>query len=424
VSCSLRPALLAILLLACACGSEEPAGADGGVRSQEGDTTVVRSLSGSEWDSPGEWIPEVVIGEVEGPPEQVFGRVGGIAVEADGGSEGGRIFVLDRQVPTVRVYDVEGTYLDSWGRRGGGPGELEGPDSGLALLPDGRLVVRDPGNARLQVYSAQGEVVASWPVITGQYINRRAFALQGDTLLNPDLVNPMDPLPEWRQGLVRIAPDGTVLDTLEIPESGRRAHRFVARVGGNTGEIDLPFAPTEHWAWHPDGYLVTGVGDRYAINLDRAQGPRRIEREVASTAVTPAEEAQEEQRVMNAMRWLDRGWRWEGPRIPDTKPTFSGIWTGLDGRIWVLREGDAYESDDPSYDPTDPFDTEIRWRSERLLDAFTPDGTFLGTATLPRDLDERVAPVLRGDRMWAVTRDALGVQRVVGYRLERTAAAP
>lgn len=59
------------------------------------------------------------------------------------------------------------------------------------------LVLRDPGNARLQLFSAEGEAVDTWPGITGQYINRRAFALQGDTLLNPDLVNPMDPRPEW-----------------------------------------------------------------------------------------------------------------------------------------------------------------------------------------------------------------------------------
>lgn len=409
------PLAVALLLIAGAfgCGSET-SDSVGLRRSQRGDTTVVRTALRAETGGPGAWVPEVTIGEVDGPPERVFGRVRAIVAGVDG-----RIYVLDGQVPTVRVFDADGAYRSSWGRQGQGPGELQGPDAGLIDLPDGRLVVRDPGNARLQLYSPQGDNAGTWPVITGQYINRRAFGLQGDTLLNPDLVNPADPLPEWRPGLVRIAPDGSVLDTLAIPATGRRAHRFVARVGGNAAEIDLPFDATEHWAWHPGGYLVLGVGDEYAITLDRPEGPLRIEGEVEPVQVSSQEEAQEEERVLNAMRWLDRGWRWDGPRIPDTKPAFSGIWTGRDGRIWVLREGEGYESDDPSYDPEDPFDTEIRWRSERFVDAFEPDGTFLGTAILPRDLDLRVPPVLRGDRMWAVTRDDLGVQRVVRYRLER-----
>lgn len=84
------------------------------------------------------------------------------------------------------------------------------------------------------------------------------------------------------------------------------------------------------------------------------------------------------------MRWLDNGWRWSGPGIPDTKPYFPGILTGTGGRIWVLREGEAYESEDLDYDPTEPYDTEIRWRSERLADAFEVDGTYLGVQRVRR----------------------------------------
>jgi hypothetical protein len=117
------------------------------------------------------------------------------------------------------------------------------------------------------------------------------------------------------------------------------------------------------------------------------------------------------------MRWLDNSWRWTGPRIPATKPYFSGILTGAGGRIWALREGEAYESDDHDYDPTEPYDTEIRWRQERVADGFAADGTFLGSVRMPRDLDWRVPPVLRADTMWAVARDELGVQRIRRYEL-------
>jgi hypothetical protein len=377
-----------------------------------GDTTVVRTLAGPRWEG-ARWDQALSIGSLDSPVETSFGRVASIAVHPDG-----RILVVDRQVPTVRVFASDGSYLESWGRRGGGPGELENPDAGLVALADGRVVVRDRGNARLQLFDTGGADAGSWPLITGQYINRRGFGLRGDTLVNPDVVNPMDPLPAWRLGLVRITAEGEVVDTLPIPDSGRKPHRFIARDAGNMSERDLPFAPADHWAWHPDGFVVHGVLDAYAFTLYRDGSPLRVEREVDPIPVTRAESAQEEAGVANAMRWLDPDWRWDGPRIPETKPYFSGILTGSDGRIWVRRDGPAYETEDPDYDPEDPWDTEIRWRSEQLLDAFGTEGRFLGTVAAPRDMDWRITPVLAGDTLWAVTRDDLGVQRVRKYVLE------
>lgn len=403
--------LLSLLVLTGCRGDSLPDRVDV-IRTMRGDTLVVRTVQGSGWALQPVWQTTVSIGDLDGPPETSFGRVVSIAVHPDG-----RLLVLDRQAPAIRVFSGDGSYLESWGRKGEGPGELESPDAGMTVLPDGRVVVRDRGNARIQVFLPDGTASATWRVITGQYINRRAMGTAGDTLINPDLVNPGDPLSDWRLGLVRIDPDGAVIDTLPIPDLGRRAHRFVARAGGSAAEIDLPFAATEHWAWHPDGYVVHGAGDEYALTLYRDPEPLRIEREVAPVPVTSGEREQEERRVLNAMRWLDNSWRWSGPGIPDTKPFFSEIVIGMGGRIWVLRDGEAYETEDPDYDPGDPYDTEIRWRQDRLADAFEVDGSYLGSVVMPRDLDWRVPPVLRADTMWAVARDALGVQRVRRYEL-------
>lgn len=47
----------------------------------------------------------------------------------------------------------------------------------------GRIVVRDPGNARLQVFGADGEAVATWAVISWQCRSREPLYATGDTLL-------------------------------------------------------------------------------------------------------------------------------------------------------------------------------------------------------------------------------------------------
>lgn len=408
--------ICALALAGCRISDDPSESSDNGyqfVREVVGDTSVVRSVSGSAWGQRASLVPEISIGELDGDENYVFGRIRSLAVD-----QRDRILAVDALVPALRVYGSDGSYVETWGREGEGPGEFRGPDGGMSVLSDGRVVVRDPGNARLLVFSADGEPLDTWPVITGQYINRVQFSLYGDTILNPDIVNMGDEIGNWRTGMVRISPEGRVLDTLPVPDAGTRAPILRARSGGNNAEMPVPWYPREHWAWHPNGYFIHGVADSYSFSLLRDGDPLRIERSVGSTSVQSGERDQEEERVTRGMRWLDPTWRWDGPQIPPKKPAFSGLFVGRQGRIWVLRDGPAYEVVDDDYDPTDPDDVEIRWKQDRLFDAFESDGTFLGTIQVPRDFTMiRPMPLFDGDRVWAVTSDELDVQRIVRYRL-------
>ena len=61
-------------------------------------------------------VPEVSIGLVDGPDEYLFGYIASIAMATDG-----TIYVMDRDVPALRVYNADGTYRTTFGRGGGGP---------------------------------------------------------------------------------------------------------------------------------------------------------------------------------------------------------------------------------------------------------------------------------------------------------------
>lgn len=65
-----------------------------------GDTLVVRTLSGSVWGDTARLVPEVSIGMFDGPEEYVFGQIHSLAMGQDG-----TIYVVDRQVPALRVYN-------------------------------------------------------------------------------------------------------------------------------------------------------------------------------------------------------------------------------------------------------------------------------------------------------------------------------
>ena len=94
-------------------------------------------------------VEELSIGVEYGADEYMFGRVQSVAVAADD-----TIYVSEGQVPIVRIYEGDGTFVGNIGGRGEGPGEYVSAP-GLAVLPDGRLVTRD--SSRVSVFSRDGE---------------------------------------------------------------------------------------------------------------------------------------------------------------------------------------------------------------------------------------------------------------------------
>ena len=115
-----------------------------------GDTITVRTTGGSLWGYPATLVEQASIGTIEGDDAYMLGNVGAIAVTPEGD-----VLVLDTQVPVVRKYDATGRHLMDIGRSGEGPGEFKSPEA-MNVLPDGRIVVRDPGNARITVLNPDG----------------------------------------------------------------------------------------------------------------------------------------------------------------------------------------------------------------------------------------------------------------------------
>ena len=66
--------------------------------------------------------------------------------------EQGRIFVVDEIEASVKVYDLQGNYIQQITRRGNGPGELHHP-RGLCIMPDGRIVINAPSKDGYVVYN-------------------------------------------------------------------------------------------------------------------------------------------------------------------------------------------------------------------------------------------------------------------------------
>ena len=374
-----------------------------------GDTVVIRTLAGSVWDGEATLVPEVSIGELDGPEELLFGWIWSIAV-----ANNGNVYVFDEQVQDVRVFDSTGGYVETLGRRGQGPGEFSRAEA-IALLPDGRLVVRDPGNQRVEVFGPGAGQTDQWRYNSGNAYSMsplhtdehgRTFLVTRDVSRDGSAMH-----------LIVLGPDGMPVDTLPDPASEYEAPMLTATSGSGTSGASVPFAPRFQWTVHPDGHFLTGLPSEYRIDLVRGDGVFRIERTTDPAPIHDEERAYHREHVVRSMRNTDPHWSWNGPPIPEHKPFFQGLVVGRDRRIWVRLVTDAVPVENESYDPENPFSAPVNWVESLRYDVFQPDGTYLGAMVPPDEFLPYPHPIFDGDKVWAVTRDELGVERVVRYRI-------
>ena len=401
-------------LAACEADSGSSAAGPDVVIETIGDTTVVRTVSGSVWTAEATLVPEVSIGELDGAEEYLFGNIWSIAVDDDRS-----VYMLDAQAHHVRVFDSQGAYVKTLGRRGEGPGEF-GSAEAIALLPDGRLAVRDSRNQRIEVFGPGIGQTEQWGYEAGNSGSNSPLYTdaQGRTfVLTRDLSADM-----FDRHIIVLGPDGTNLDTLPEPSSPLEPPVLTATVtaewGTSTSTAPVPFSPVFQWTVHPTGHFLTGLPSEYRIDLARDDGVLRIERATDPAQIHDDERAFQRERTVRRMRRTDPDWSWDGPPIPEHKPFFQQLLTGRDGRIWVRLVTEAHAVQDEDHDPADPTPAPVTWVEPLRYDVFEPDGTYLGVVAPPDEFWPYVVPVFDGDLVWGVTRDELGVERVVRYRIE------
>lgn len=120
----------------------------------------------------------VSVGVLEGRDEEVFGQIDDVIASGDG-----TFFVLDRQVPSVGWFSLDGAYLGGVRARGEGPGELTRPMA-IASSNAASLAVLDPGNGRMNLYTTSseglafgGQVTTTWSAALG---SPRSLCSMGD----------------------------------------------------------------------------------------------------------------------------------------------------------------------------------------------------------------------------------------------------
>ncbi|MHC4709163.1 MAG: 6-bladed beta-propeller [Planctomycetota bacterium] len=410
--------LTALAALAACSGSERPgAGPWTAAVDTTADTITVRTLSGSVWGSTTRLVEEVRIGTMEGADEYIIGDPRSIAV-----GNGGVIYLLDIQVPVVRAYAPDGTHLYDIGRAGSGPGEYTSPDA-MTTLPDGRVIVKDPGNARVAVFSTEGEFLENWRHGGGFNTSQRYYVDTAGYSYPMILLN-MGTAPwEWLYGLARTSLSGELLDTLAAPTWDYELAQVTGSRERSSSSSQVPFTPDMSWTFSPHGYFVGGLTTDYRVDLFRTDAPHlRIEREWTPVPVGSAEAEERHDRITQQFRRQYGSWSWNGPEIPGTKPPYSELFVDFDGRIWVVlsQKGVATMTEEEAREEERLGGrVPLRFQEPPAFDVFDIDGRFLGHVRPPASMRIEPEPLARGDTVWAVVRDELDVPSIVRFRMVR-----
>ncbi len=304
--------------------------------------------------------------------------------------------------------------------------------SGLAALPEGRLAVRLEGSRRLLLLGPSGAIEAETPLPEGlAQHGHQALALDGSGRLYlgvpPRFPEDGSPISLPRAVYLSLGQALEVGDTLWVPAGYDRACPILSEEhfqGGGFEDIRTRYFPMVKWGLHSGGGLVVGCPASFELDrLEVGGGVTRISREWTPVPLAGPEREGFELLWSVQMRTSGRpgreAWAWRGPRVPETKPAYHEVLPTPEGRIWVWPAGPSVPQAAPQTWPLAGLPDTLWLEPTRgAFEVFGEDGGFLGHVPLPEGVSHSPfapgpAPVMRGDTLWAVTRegDASGVAR-------------
>lgn len=357
-------------------------------------------------------------------------------LRAPGFDGDGNLYLLDRQASRVTVVDSTGALVRSFGRQGNGPGELASP-MGMAVFPDGQVVISDLGNRGFVVFAPDGSFLRLVPFQQTQFATTIAPLPSGDVYqagggVRISMGGPGGPpSPPTTRPVVRYSLADASVDTLwngwmmpppdapdgpaiTLPGSG-----FTINAMPPLRAFEAPLLANPL----PDGGLVVVDSVGYAVKVVRGGVlEQELGRPVLPVAVTPAIEAAEQERRLAALedgsnqtqiRVLGPGGaggsvdasamertRIEGMVFAAEIPVIAGLAVDPQGRLWVQRAGSVPGREGP----TDIITLEGEYlgtippEGVRIPTAFGPDGLV---AYLTRDeFDVSVVEVRRLPAEW------------------------
>ena len=370
----LLAALLPLFFTACGSGS------DAGI--------VVHNTDEPLWAPGEEWqvVEDLRIGSVMSEGPDLFGAIYSFDVDA-----WGRILVLDDQAQEVRIFDSDGTFVRTVGKKGEGPGEFTEAVS-VGLSRNGEIWVMGMGEGRLSIFDT-----------TGTYL-RQERTNDGNWSVKP-YPGGFDPMgrynllirSEGTRLLARFDQSFAPIDTIPVPENPPDLDFF--EMPGLS--VAVPFQGSMRWRFSPAGTVWTLLTARYELT-EMTTGGDVLRTVTRAHEPIPVTDEDREGAIADLEWFRNRGGQIDWERFPENIPATASFFIDDEGNLWVERSVAATEEDDAG----------------RLFDIFKAEGRYLGTLRLPFSLAWSIPePIVRGGVLYGVTSDEVGVAYVVRARI-------
>lgn len=312
---------------------------------------------------------ELSIGRGDGKEEHLFTRVNGMDVDDDG-----NIYVIDGFDVNIRVFDNNGVFQRTMGRKGQGPGELQMPIH-VQITADGKVFVGDYLGSRAVYYS-----------LDGQFIGRKSMP------------RPIRPIRlDSQGGMVGIeipAPPPAGGKTIKKYDADFRPIVSIAEEEPGAPRVFDIGKPSCYCAVAPNDHIVWGDSSEYVLHVldPQAKPIKKILKEHRPQRISAADREEYEKRYAEPVK--------AGMKIAfrDHYPAFSDIITDDESRIYVR----TYEKADPS-------------ESFFYYDVFDADGIYIAKILPKVNLDR--GSVWKNKKLYTLENSSEGFPVIKRYRV-------
>lgn len=305
---------------------------------------------------------ELCLGEAQGPEEYMFSQLRDIAVD-----ENGNIYLLDYKESHVKVFDKNGQYLNTIGKEGKGPGELDSPMS-ISINQEREEILVLEAARRMSFFSLKGKFLRN--ISTEKiWALRAGVNSSGYIIITEGVTDPENPRYE-----------------LKILDGEMNFIRKISESPAPGPSKFNPFMPVSYWVIDSDDNIVYGYPQKYEIKKISPEGQllKKITREYHPVKVTKEEKEEWKEGYPSSIR-LD---------ISECHSAFRRFVVNEKGRLMVqtwerIEDGEGY-----------------------YYDIFNSEGKYLSKVPL------RMSPrVWKNGRIYTIEEDESGFHVVKRYRV-------
>jgi len=272
-----------------------------------------------------------------------------------------KVYIEDDSDMGIKVFDPQGKYLRTIGRKGNGPGEF-GRIADMTILPDGRLLVTDFETRRTSLFSPEGQFLSSF-----QW--KRFFSQVHLATDSSYTVNEMVVAEETRELWVKTI-DFNGEEVLAFGKFSYPEFKML-RQGDMTFSTSVPWSPASVFAGDQKRqWLYHCLNDKYLIEVYDQKGKlfRKIDRPYEPPAVT-SEDIEE-----FLSRFKDTP---DSPfakmakemELPKIKTVTDRMVVDSEGNLWV-RTNEEKKEGDKTFTAVDILDPEGFYTARVWLDIF------------------------------------------------------